>query len=198
MTLIPCDQDRTNSAPILVTVLRCHDGRCRVVLECTRRRNVAFMSAPSLPTASPVHPTIDSADGIGIAEMASAAGLTADTLRWWEREGLIPVPPRTATGRRIFTPRLVAAVQLLVRLRETGMPTADMRQFVSLIAGGSATHHHRVEILSAHRSRIAERQRQLDAARDALEAKISHYQELISLGLDCDGAPNRTDTREQD
>lgn len=130
--------------------------------------------------------------------MAHRAGLTADTLRWWEREGLLPVPPRTGTGRRVYTSRMMAAVQLLVRLRETGMPTADMRRFVSLIEGGSTTHEHRIEILSAHRSRIAERRQRLDEARDALEAKISHYQELILLGLDCDGEPSRTDIREQD
>lgn len=107
-------------------------------------------------TAAPHSPAATDTEGvsIGIAEMAESSGLTQDTLRWYEREGLIPEIPRTAMGRRAFSPRLVALVKLLVRLRSTGMPTADMR---------------------------------LAEARSALETKISHYENLIAQGLDCDG-----------
>lgn len=145
------------------------------------------MSEPTLHASFGGIPIEESTDGIGIAEMAECSGLTQDTLRWYEREGLVPNIPRTATGHRVFTPRMVAVVNLLVRLRTTGMPTADMRQFVTLIAGGSTTHQLRIDILSAHRLRIAERQRQLTEASEALEAKLSHYKDLISRGLDCTG-----------
>ncbi|MDZ7910653.1 MAG: MerR family transcriptional regulator [Rhodococcus sp. (in: high G+C Gram-positive bacteria)] len=84
-------------------------------------------AAPHSPAATDAGPV-----GIGIAEMAESSGLTQDTLRWYEREGLIPEIPRTAMGRRAFNPRLVALVKLLVRLRATGLPTADMRRFVVL------------------------------------------------------------------
>lgn len=150
-----------------------------LAFECTPRRSVAFMSARI--AAAPID------DGIGIAEMAACSGLSQDTLRWYEREGLIPGIARTSDGRRTFTPRMVALVQLLSRLRSTGMPTADMREFASLVDGGAGTHQSRIELLSRHRERIAERQRTLTEASDALEAKISHYEELISRGLDCNG-----------
>lgn len=141
------------------------------------------MSAPSLSAR-----TIGSeASGIGIAEMSSCSGLSQDTLRWYEREGLIPNVPRATDRRRIFTPRMIAFVQLLARLRATGMPTADMRTFVTLVEGGSSTHQDRIELLSSHRARIAERQTLLAEASNALEAKIAHYRDLIERGLDCDG-----------
>lgn len=59
------------------------------------------------------------------------------------------------------------------------------------IAGvsGAGTHQSRIELLSRHRERIAERQRTLTEASDALEAKISHYEDLVSRGLDCNGTP---------
>ncbi|MDJ0362553.1 MerR family transcriptional regulator [Rhodococcus sp. H29-C3] len=147
------------------------------------------MSAPARQTS------IGRPEGIGIAEMAECSGLTQDTLRWYEREGLTPDIPRSANGRRVFTPRMVSLLNLLVRLRSTGMPTADMRDFVKLIDGGPATHRQRIAILSAHRARIAERQRHLTDASNALESKISHYELLISEGLDCEGAavPNPAD-----
>jgi DNA-binding transcriptional MerR regulator len=140
-------------------------------------------------SAAPHSPAATDAEdvSIGIAEMAESSGLTQDTLRWYEREGLIPEIPRTAMGRRAFSPRLVALVKLLVRLRTTGMPTADMRRFVILVNLGASTHQERIDILTAHRVRVEEKQRRLAEARSALESKISHYEDLIAQGLDCDG-----------
>jgi DNA-binding transcriptional MerR regulator len=133
-------------------------------------------------TVETVRETTGSAPILGIADVALLSGLSADTLRWYEREGLVP---RVARGSE----REAALVIMLARLRDTGMPTEDMREFSRLVTGGAATHGQRLAILERHRARIAARQAQLVAGLAALDDKAEHYRHLIAAGLDCDGAP---------
>lgn len=120
----------------------------------------------------------------GIAEVSDITGLTPDTLRWYEREQMVPPIPRGSDRRRRYTDRYIGVITLLVRLRETGLPVADMRRFAQLVEGGPDTHPERLEILLAHRARIAERRRLIDETSEALEAKIDHYRTLIDAGED--------------
>lgn len=131
---------------------------------------------------------------LGIAEVSELTGLSQDTLRWYEREGLFPRVARGADRRRRYSPRQVGLLRLLVRLRRTGMPTKEMRQFSQLVSGGAATHGQRLALLAAHRERILARLTELQADLTALDEKASHYRWLIEQGLDCDGAPVDADT----
>lgn len=131
----------------------------------------------------------DTDASLGIAEVARLSGLTQDTLRWYEREGLLPTVRRGSDRRRRYTRRDAALVEMLAKLRESGMPTQEMRQFSRLVAGGAATHGRRLAILERHRERIRQRQAALDAHLASLDEKVSHYRYLIGAGLDCDGMP---------
>jgi DNA-binding transcriptional MerR regulator len=125
----------------------------------------------------------------GIAEVSDLTGLSQDTLRWYEREGLIPPVPRGPDGRRRFSGRETALVVLLARLRATGMPTDDMRAFALMVGEGAVSHGRRLALLDAHRRRIEARLDVLHDGLRALDDKTAHYRELIAAGLDCDGAP---------
>ena len=125
----------------------------------------------------------------GIAEVAALSGLSQDTLRWYEREGLIPPVGRGPDGRRRFGERETALVVMLAKLRATGMPTEDMRAFARMVGEGAASHGRRLALLEAHRRRIEARMDVLHDGLRALADKSEHYRELIAAGLDCDGAP---------
>ncbi|MDM4763218.1 MerR family transcriptional regulator [Galbitalea sp. SE-J8] len=131
----------------------------------------------------------DTDASLGIAEVARLSGLSQDTLRWYEREGLLPAVRRGSDRRRRYTRRDAALVETLAKLRESGMPTDEMREFSRLVAGGAATHARRLAILEAHRDRIRRRQAELDQHLASLEEKVTHYRYLIDAGLDCDGRP---------
>ncbi|WP_454119043.1 MerR family transcriptional regulator [Microbacterium lacticum] len=131
----------------------------------------------------------DTDASLGIAEVARLSGLSQDTLRWYEREGLLPAVRRGPDRRRQYTRRDAALVEMLAKLRESGMPTEEMREFSRLVAGGAATHGRRLAILEAHRDRIRRRQAELDQHLVSLEEKVTHYRYLIGAGLDCDGRP---------
>lgn len=124
-------------------------------------------------------------DRLSIAEVSARTGLTRDTLRWYESEGLIPAVPRSTAGVREYDDATVRMIDLLVRLRRTGMPVAQMRDFVTMVAQGARTHGRRMRLLQEHREEIESRIRELADDLDAVDRKIEHYRQLIDAGLDC-------------
>lgn len=129
------------------------------------------------------------AQHLGIGEVADLTGLTKDTLRWYEREGLIPIVDRDSAGRRQYDDALVRMLHLLVRLRRTGMPVAQVKQFVDLMDEGAASHGRRVSLLSEHRLRLLEQIAALHDDLRAVDDKIDHYEGLIAAGRDCADQP---------
>ena len=115
-----------------------------------------------------------------ISEVAAITGLTQDTLRWYEREGMIPTIARGSDRRRRYSERDVRLIELLVKLRTTGMPTSDMQRFAVLLAGGAETYWRRLSLLLEHRERIRAQQARLDDALAALDTKVDHYRALIA------------------
>jgi DNA-binding transcriptional MerR regulator len=123
---------------------------------------------------------------LGISEVAESTGFSLDTLRWYEREGLFPLVERDSSQRRRYSPRDVALLQTLARLRRTRMPTREMREFTRLVTEGAATHSQRLALLAGHRERIVARLAELQDDLAALGKKAEHYRYLIEQGLDCD------------
>jgi DNA-binding transcriptional MerR regulator len=123
---------------------------------------------------------------LGIREVSERTGLSIDTLRWYEREGLLPLVERTATGRRSYPPAALRFIRLVQALRRTGMPVADVRHFVQL--GGGRLEHHptRMALLEAQRTSIERQLDQLHEDLAVLSGKIDEYGRLIVNGLDCE------------
>lgn len=99
-----------------------------------------------------------------ISEAAARTGLTIDTLRYYEREGLLADPvSRDSAGRRVYTDSDLAWLRLCVVLRATGMPLAVLRRYTELAREGDGTEPARLELLRTHgqvvRARIAEWER---------------------------------------
>jgi DNA-binding transcriptional MerR regulator len=90
--------------------------------------------------------------GLTVAQMAAATGVSAHTLRYYERAGLIQPIARNSGNQRRYSESDVEWVQFLLRLRETGMPIARMREYAELRANGTSTLHARLGLLEAHRA----------------------------------------------
>ena len=119
------------------------------------------------------------AETLTIAEVAARTGLSADTLRYYEKAGLISPVGRSAGGQRRYAADDMAWIEFLLRLRETGMSIAEMQQFAELRRGGTTTVAARLALLRQHRHRLSERIRRLQASGAALDEKISYYQTLL-------------------
>jgi DNA-binding transcriptional MerR regulator len=89
-----------------------------------------------------------------IQQVAQQTGLSLDTLRYYERIGLLDPVGRAPSGHRRFTQRDLAWIDLLLRLRDTGMPRAQMVRFAELRRQGPATLTERRLLLEQHQGRV--------------------------------------------
>jgi DNA-binding transcriptional MerR regulator len=110
-----------------------------------------------------------------IGEAAERSGLSRDTLRWYERIGLMPHVDRTHTGQRRFTNRDLDWLDLVGKLRLTGMPVADMVRYADLVREGDHTYGDRFELLKTTRQDVLARIAELQDTLAFLDRKINFY-----------------------
>jgi DNA-binding transcriptional MerR regulator len=119
-------------------------------------------------------PTLD----LTIAEMAERTGLSAHTLRYYERIGLLDPVRRGIGGQRRYGEEDLQWVTFLQRLRATGMPIRDMQRYADLRRRGDSTITERRELLEEHRDELIGRIEELQRELQALTDKIGHYAQL--------------------
>lgn len=110
-----------------------------------------------------------------INEVAQRTGLTAHTLRYYERAGLIAPVARAAGGQRRYAASDMEWIGFLLRLRETRMPIGQMQAFAKLRGDGEATVAQRRRMLEAHLDDVQTAIAAMQQSAQVLQAKISHY-----------------------
>ena len=112
-----------------------------------------------------------------IAEAATRTGLTAHTLRYYERDGLmLSTVDRAVSGHRRYTDRDLTWIEMITRLRSTGMPIRDVRRYADLVRAGDGNEAERLELLKAHRERVEAQLAQVNAHLRAIDHKIGLYE----------------------
>lgn len=138
-------------------------------MESTTATTDACASAPR------AHPRPEGQDRYTISEVAAFTGLTAHTLRWYERIGLMPHVDRSHTGQRRFTNRDLDWLAFVGKLRLTGMPVAHMVRYAELLREGEHTFEERQELLEATRRDVKTRIAELQDTLAVLDYKIDFY-----------------------
>jgi DNA-binding transcriptional MerR regulator len=113
-----------------------------------------------------------------IAEVAALSGLSAHTLRYYERIRLLDPVARVHGGQRRYDADDLAWLAVLQRLRATGMPIRDMQRYADLRRQGEGTVAARRALLEAHRDEVLERIAELQRDLATVTDKITHYQQL--------------------
>ncbi|MGN5632288.1 MerR family transcriptional regulator [Streptomyces sp. AC154] len=121
------------------------------------------------------HPRPEGQDQYTISEVVAFTGLTAHTLRWYERIGLMPHVDRSHTGQRRFTNRDLDWLTFVGKLRLTGMPVAHMVRYAELLREGDHTFEERQELLEATRRDVRTRIAELHDTLAVLDHKIDFY-----------------------
>ncbi|MEP6068107.1 MAG: MerR family transcriptional regulator [Paracoccaceae bacterium] len=114
-----------------------------------------------------------------ISEVAGKSGLSIDTIRFYEKSGICPAIARGTDGIRRFSPENLEWLILLGSLRETGMPTAQMKHFANLYQVGDRTVSARKSMLVAHAQELERHHRRLDECQALLARKIAKYDEIL-------------------
>jgi DNA-binding transcriptional MerR regulator len=126
-----------------------------------------------------------------IAEAAERTGLTPDTLRYYERDGLmVRAVARTASGHRQYDDGTLRWIEMITRLRSTGMPIRDVRRYADLVRAGEGNEEERLELLRAHRQQVLRDLAEVQRHLGAIDMKIGIYEDgLARRGLDLERAP---------
>ncbi|MFB6815473.1 MerR family transcriptional regulator [Streptomyces sp. NPDC056347] len=123
------------------------------------------------------------APSLSIGEVAERTGLSVHALRFYEREGLLVGPVRrTSGGRRRYTPFDVEWLLICVKLRESGMPLADLKHFAELVRRGPGNETERLHLLDTHRERVDARIQALEECRSVITWKVAVYTEHLTRG----------------
>ena len=114
-----------------------------------------------------------------IQEVSQRTGLSAHTLRYYEKEGLISGVERTQGGFRQYSEEDMEALGLICCLKNTGMPLQEIARFVSLTRQGDHTLAERVELLRAHRENVLARMEEMRRHLDKVTWKLNFFTQKL-------------------
>jgi DNA-binding transcriptional MerR regulator len=118
---------------------------------------------------------------LSIAEAAEQTGLTAHTLRYYERDGLMLASvERAPSGHRRYSERDLAWIVMVTRLRATGMPIRDVRRYAALVRAGAGNEAERLALLLAHREVVERQLAEVTGHLRAIDHKIAIYENAVA------------------
>jgi DNA-binding transcriptional MerR regulator len=116
---------------------------------------------------------------LSISEVAERSGLSAHTLRYWERAGLLQPVERNGSGHRRYAEEDLERIRFLTKLRATGMPIRQVRRYAELINQGDGTNRERLELLEAHRKAVLAQLEETAGHLELIDWKINLYRERL-------------------
>ncbi len=115
-----------------------------------------------------------------IQEVSKKTGLSAHTLRYYEKEGLISGVGRTQGGFRQYSDEDLEALGLICCLKNTGMSLQEIARFMELTHQGDQTLKERVELLREHRENVLERVSEMQRYLEKVTWKLNHFTEKLN------------------
>jgi DNA-binding transcriptional MerR regulator len=135
-------------------------------------------AAPPKARSSAVTP-----EGVTIAEAARRTGVSAHTLRYYERAGLVISPvDRTSGGRRRYRELDLKWIVICTKLRATGMPIKGIRRYAELVAAGAGNEAERLALLEAHRADVLAKLAEIQENLQIIDRKIAVYRGSLAAG----------------
>ena len=107
-----------------------------------------------------------------IGELAKRAGVTPDTIRYYEREGLLPRPERTPSGYRNYAPQVLDDLAFIKKAQALGLKLSAVREVLEISSGGKPPCAHVRATVSARLAAMEERLRDLRALRATLRETL--------------------------
>lgn len=118
-------------------------------------------------------------EAVPVGEVTTLTGLSADTSRFYERQGLIPPVGRTPGGQRRYAQKDLDRLSFLLNLRATGMPIATMRRFAELRQESETARPARLALLLEHRSTVREHVAALRRNLHVIDLKIDRHRRVL-------------------
>lgn len=117
-----------------------------------------------------------------IGQAAAKMGLTAHTLRYYEKEGLLPFVKKSGSGLRVFTESDLGWLVMIECLKGTGMPLKGIKQYIDWYREGDSTLQNRLDMFKAQKVRLEEQMALLQKHMEKIAYKIDLYEEAVKRG----------------
>ncbi len=119
------------------------------------------------------------APDLTIAEAAERAGISAHTIRYYERAGLLAPIERTDSGHRRFAAEDIEWIVVITKLRATGMPIRRIREYAELVREGDGNELERLALLESHREEVLRRLDEVQRNLELVDYKIALYRKRL-------------------
>lgn len=120
--------------------------------------------------------------GYSIGQVAKKTGLTAHTLRYYEKEGLLPFVKKSGSGLRVFTDVDLDWLSMIECLKETGMPLKGIKQYIDWFLEGDSTLEKRLEMFKQHQKNLETEMQKLKKHMARISYKIKLYEKAVETG----------------
>lgn len=119
-----------------------------------------------------------------IKEASKITGIPASTLRYYDKEGLLPFIERKASGYRLFSESDLGMLQIIECLKNTGMSIKDIRQFSEWAQQGDASLQQRYEMFLERRRIVEQQMEELKKTMELIEHKCRYYETALAAGTE--------------
>ena len=119
-----------------------------------------------------------------IGQMAEKLGVAPSTLRYYDKEGLLPFVERTAGGIRIFSDGDLETLKIINCLKDTGMQIKDIRNFMAMVVEGDSTIDDRLELFRKRKEQVEKQMEELQKTLDIIQYKCWYYDTACEEGTE--------------
>ncbi len=120
--------------------------------------------------------------GYSIGQAAQMTGLTAHTLRYYEKEGLLPFVKKSGSGLRVFSDSDIGWLQMIECLKGVGMPLKGIKQYIDWFIEGDSTLEKRLQMFKEQKVSLEAQMAQLQKHMNKINYKINLYSKAVEKG----------------
>jgi len=119
-----------------------------------------------------------------IRQVAEKMGVTVPTLRYYDKEGLLPFVDKKPNGTRVFKDEDFQGLAIITCMKNSGMPIKDIKKFMDLCNGGDSTLQERLEIFLERKEAVQKQMERLNKVMETINHKIWYYETAIEAGTE--------------
>ncbi|SDM99397.1 DNA-binding transcriptional regulator, MerR family [Fictibacillus solisalsi] len=119
-----------------------------------------------------------------ISEVAKELNLTVYTLRYYDKEGLMPFVERTPNGNRLFKESDISALKVIECLKATGMPIKEIKTFIDWCSEGDSTLEQRYNMFLERKANVEAQMAELKKTMEVIQHKCSYYKTAMDAGTE--------------
>ena len=119
-----------------------------------------------------------------VGEIAKILGISASTLRYYDKEGLLPFVERSSGGIRMFTDKDYEWLKVIECLKKSGLSIKDIRAFIDMVARGDNSLAERLELFRCRKNAVKKQIEDMQQTLELLEFKCWYYEQCLQYGTE--------------